>query len=270
MENETLTRANIEQWTKDPCGAVYAQNAPEGSKEYFKKIASNRYRLHAPWLPAYADFARYAGKKVLEIGCGMGIDLAEFAKAGALVSGVDVTPKSIELAQKHFAVFGLQGELVNRNAKELPFPDDTFDLVYSCGVLHHIPEVEDTVKEVYRVLKPGGEIKILLYYKNSLNYWLFLWFLRGVLQGEFFRGKKMPYILSRYVEYSESGELPYVRVYDKKEMNRLFRDFSSRKIEIHHLHKHGIPYLGRVVPDFVFKALEPYWGWYICLNGKKT
>jgi len=269
METENLTRENINQWTNDPCGGVYGKACPEGSKEYFEEVARNRYQVYAPWLLNYADFPRYAGKKVLEIGCGMGIDLMEFAKAGAIVAGVDVTPKSIELAQKAFAAFDLKGELANQNAQKLPFPDSTFDLVYSCGVLHHIPEAEATVKEIYRVLKPGGEVKILLYYKNSLYYWLFLWLYRGVLQGEFLKGQKMPDILSRYVEYSENDARPYVRVYDKREMEDLFRDFKNRQIQIFHLHKHGIPLLGYILPASLLKAVEPYWGWYICLTGTK-
>src|SRR5688572_16530242 len=127
-------------WQANPCGTKFA-NAPPGTRRFYELVEDHRYQKE--WhIPQAADFAGSQGLKVLEIGCGLGTDGAQFAKAGAEYTGVDLTDAAIELAQKRFELFNLPGKFQTADAEDLDFADDSFDLVYSHGVLHHTPDTE--------------------------------------------------------------------------------------------------------------------------------
>jgi len=114
------------------------------------------------------EFQHWTGKKVLEVGCGMGIDLLQFARGGAEVYGVDLTEKGISLAKQRLSSAGSRASLCVGDAEDLPFRAGYFDLVYAWGVLHHTPEPERAIREIYRVLKPGGRLIAMLYHRHSL------------------------------------------------------------------------------------------------------
>src|SRR5262249_18356558 len=155
-------------WQEHPCGTKFS-DAEMGSREFFDRIEAHRYGKE--WhIPAAADFAGARGLKVLEIGCGLGTDGAQFAAAGADYTGIDLTQASIELARKRFELSGLKGEFRVADAEQLDFADETFDLVYSHGVLHHTPDIEAAVREIHRVLKPAGRARVMLYHRGSYNY----------------------------------------------------------------------------------------------------
>src|SRR5262249_32361207 len=155
-------------WQEHPCGTKFS-DAEMGSREFFDRIEAHRYGKE--WhIPAAADFAGARGLKVLEIGCGLGTDGAQFAAAGADYTGVDLTEAAIDLAGKRFALSDLKGEFRVADAENLDFADDSFDLVYSHGVLHHTPNIEAAVREIHRVLKPGGRAMVMLYHRGSYNY----------------------------------------------------------------------------------------------------
>src|SRR5256714_13529819 len=155
-------------WQTHPCGTKFS-NAEMGTREFFASLEAHRYRKE--WhIPIAANFAATRGLKVLEIGCGMGIDGAQFAKAGADYTGIDLTEAAVELARKRFALSDLNGEFRVSDAENLDFNDGSFDLVYSHGVLHHTPDIEAAVREIYRVLKPGGRAIVMLYHRGSYNY----------------------------------------------------------------------------------------------------
>jgi ubiquinone/menaquinone biosynthesis C-methylase UbiE len=117
------------------------------------------------------DFNSYCGKKLLEIGCGAGVDLVRFARAGAIVTGVDLSKTSIELARRNFVQHDLPGDLLIMNGEELQFPDDLFDVVYAHGVLQYTADAKRMIAEIHRVLKPGGEAIMMVYNRNSwLNF----------------------------------------------------------------------------------------------------
>src|SRR6266550_802489 len=139
-------------WQANPCGVKFTDAAP-GTRRFYEVVEVHRYtsELH---IPIAADFVSAGGLKVLEIGCGLGTDGAQFAKAGADYTGVDLTDAAIDLARRRFEVFGLRGELRMADAESLDFPDESFDLVYSHGVLHHTPDIARAVSEIHRVLKP--------------------------------------------------------------------------------------------------------------------
>jgi ubiquinone/menaquinone biosynthesis C-methylase UbiE len=107
---------------------------------------------------------------VLEVGCGLGTDGAQFAKAGAVYTGIDLTDAAIDLAKRRFELFQLPGTFRVADAERLDFPDNTFDIVYSHGVLHHTPDTAAAVREVHRVLRPGGKAIVMLYHRDSYNY----------------------------------------------------------------------------------------------------
>src|SRR5882762_7734951 len=155
-------------WQENPCGTKFSDAEP-GTRLFYERVEQHRYS--AEWhIPGAAGFANTRSKKVLEIGCGLGTDGAQFAKAGADYTGVDLTDAAVELARKHFAVLGLRGDFRTADAENLDFADESFDLVYSHGVLHHTPDTSGAVREIHRVLKPGGRAMVMLYHRGSYNY----------------------------------------------------------------------------------------------------
>jgi 2-polyprenyl-3-methyl-5-hydroxy-6-metoxy-1,4-benzoquinol methylase len=145
-----------------------ATHAP-GSREFFAETEAYRFeKLH--YLPLLVDFSGYRGKKLLDVGCGLGNDIARFAQGGASVTGIDIAPHAIELARQNFAQRGLEGEFRVMNGEALDFADESFDVVYCHTVLHFTPEPRRMVEEIYRVLRPGGEAILMTVNSRS---WLF-------------------------------------------------------------------------------------------------
>ena len=153
-------------WQADPCAAKLATHE-RGSKEFYEEVERAKIRIE-PHEPAFAEFEKWAGREVLEIGCGVGIDTARFARAGAAITAVDLTEAAAELANGLLRLEGLPGQAIVANAEELPFAEETFDLVYSWGVLHHTPDIARAVSEIRRVLRPGGEARVMLYSRRSI------------------------------------------------------------------------------------------------------
>ncbi len=196
-----------EQWGKDPAGAVYGGDREFGSLEFFEQVERHRYQEYAPWMHEVMGFDRYAGRRLLEVGCGMGTDLLQFARGGAICTGVDLTPRSIEISRHRFQLYGIPGSFLVTDGERLPFPDNTFDVVYSNGVLHHTPDTAAAAQEIHRVLKPGGIAKVMLYYRHSLNYWGEIILHRGLLRGALLRGQTPEQIMGRFVEYGDKPNL---------------------------------------------------------------
>ena len=144
-----------------------------------------RYRLE-PHIREFAGFAGSAGQRVLEIGVGMGADYMEWLKAGAQATGVDLSSVSLEWAKRRCEMAGFTPDLRVSDAEHLPFSDHTFDVVYSYGVMHHSPDTSGCIREAWRVLKPGGTLRIMIYHHPSLT-GIMLWLRYGFLRGETFR-----------------------------------------------------------------------------------
>lgn len=220
MENKSFKKQIIQFWNKKPCGTL--GRIPENvNLEYFLKIRKRRYKLEF-FIPKIVEFDNWAGKKVLEIGCGIGIDGMEFAKRGADYTGVDISETSLRLAKKYFALSNQQANLLLADAETLPFQDNTFDLVYSWGVLHHTPDIQKSINEVMRVLKPGGQCIIMLYNLHSLVAFQ-LYILYGLLKGKLFTDiKKL---------FSEHHESPGTKAFSNSEIKLMFKDFSDVRIQ---------------------------------------
>lgn len=169
-------------WNKESCGTG-STIAPKFSKTYFQEIEDFRYYDQA-YTHAFAQFTRYNGKKIVEIGFGAGIDFIQWLRAGARVTGIDLTPEALANATNCIEVFGLPKpeQMIVSDAENLPLPSNTFDLAYSFGVLHHTPDTIKAIGEAVRVVKPGGEIKIMIYNRRSiyaLNFWVKYALLKG-------------------------------------------------------------------------------------------
>jgi SAM-dependent methyltransferase len=266
---EEEKRRAREQWGQDPCGAVYGEEHEFGTREFFDSVERYRYTEYAPWMRGVMGFDEFAGARLLEIGCGMGSDLLQFARGGASCTGVDLTPRSIEITRHRFKLYGERGDFVLSDGEHLPFADESFDVVYSNGVLHHTPDTEGAVGEVHRVLKRGGTAKVMLYHKNSLNYWGEMIVGRGLLGGEFLRGRSPQEIMSRWVEYSEHGGRPLVKVYSRKESRKLFEMFTDVKIEVEQLTRPELRFLSRFVSENFFQRLRRSIGWNVIITATK-
>ncbi len=260
MNNNGIYKQHtINQWTKNPIGAESVK-CKEGTKEFFDEIAKNRYKICAPWMKKTFRFEQYKGKKVLEIGVGTGIDHLQFAKAGAILTGIDITPKSIELTKKNLELHGYHSNLLVADAKSLPFPDNTFDIVYSFGVLHHTPNTQKAIDEIYRVLKPEGKTIIALYHKYSL-FWVSVIIYDMIIKGGFLK-KTIAQRLSE-IEVGGGETRPLVKLYTRKQVKMLFKDFS--KVKIYTRHSDTVFTRSKIDKYFI----KPLFGWLLDLLAKR-
>src|SRR2546428_8927343 len=282
-------------WQAHPCGTKFS-DAEIGTREFFARIEAHRYAKE--WhIPEAADFAGARGLRVLEIGCGLGNDGVRFAKAGADYTGVDLTDAAIELARKRFELSGLRGELRVSDAENLDFADESFDLVYSHGVLHHTPDTARAVREIHRVLVPGGCAIVMLYHRGSYNYRVGIRVLRragvGLLKSE--AGIKLVNVLTgepvedlreraATLRASRDGHLsddellnastdgagnPLARVYSRTEARKLFEDFNEVELRTYFLNKRFIPIIGNLLPRQIESALASRWGWHLWIYATK-
>ncbi len=257
-----------EQWSEDPCGAVYGREQEFGTREFFDAVERHRYAEYAPWMPEVMGFNDFAGARLLEVGCGMGTDLLQFARGGAKVTGVDLTPRSIEISQQHLAVYGERGDFAISDGENLPFADESFDVVYSNGVLHHTPDTAGAVREVHRVLRTGGQARVMLYHRGSAAFWGDIILRHGVLHGELLKYSPED-IMSKYVEFNESGGRPLVKVYSRREARQLFSMFREVKVQVEQLTRAELFLLGRFIPEKIFQGLRRSVGWNVIVTARK-
>lgn len=258
-----------EQWSQDPCGAEYVREHELGTREFFDSLERHRYSEYASWMPRVMGFDRFRGARLLEIGCGMGTDLLQFARGGARCTGVDLTPRSVEITRHRFALYGMSGTFMIADGERLPFASDSFDVVYSNGVLHHTPDTAGAIREVHRVLRPGGVAKVMLYYRHSLNYWFEIVLRRGLLGGEFLRGRSAEEIMSRVVEFSDHGARPLVKVYSRREARELFKQFRKMELEVEQLTREELRVFKRIVSERLLRRLGNKIGWNVVITATK-
>ena len=252
-----------EQWDNDPCGSHYVTEHKD-RLTFFKGVEEYRYSEYGPWMPDLMEFDQHAGERVLEIGAGMGTDLAQFAKNGAIVTDLDLAKGHIALARENFDLRGLRGTFICGDAENMPFGDASFDVVYSNGVIHHIPQTGQVVDEIFRVLKPGGKAIIMVYRENSLRYWRNVYEI-GLAQG-MLENWSMGEIMSRTVELSTSGARPLVKVYTSRQVRDLFKNFSDMNIYRRQMVASEVPKWLRFVP---LTRLERLIGWNLIVKAVK-
>jgi SAM-dependent methyltransferase len=258
-----------EQWTLDPCGAVTDREHEFGTREFFDTVERQRYTEYAAWMPRLMGFDKFREARLLEIGCGMGTDLLQFARGGACCTGIDLTPRSIEITRHRFQLYNEDGAFMISDGEHLPFRDESFDVVYSNGVLHHTPDTAGAIREVHRVLRPGGTAKVMLYHRNSLNYWGDIVLRRGVLHADFLRGRSVAEIMSRIVEYSSHDARPLVKVYSRKEARDLFSLFRDVRIDVEQLLRAELRFLSPLVSEAMLERLRKRIGWNVIVTAVK-
>jgi SAM-dependent methyltransferase len=280
-------------WNEKPCDSETSAEEP-WSQEYFRDIERKRYELQ-PHIPEILSRIDWRGKRVLEVGAGVGTDARNIIGRGGIYTGINVDRGSTEATSRALRIFSLPGVALERDATSLEFPNHSFDVVYSFGVLQHIPRAERAVAEIHRVLKPGGEVIAMIYNRSSINYLLEIMFLRKLglrllsLPGalEMLEWMGLPRDkLERHKElYRERGRMsdaewlsrntngpdyPHCRVYDAAEAAELFAGFEIESNEVHFFdHRHwGV--LGGLMPKRLRAALGRRWGWHRILHVRKA
>jgi ubiquinone/menaquinone biosynthesis C-methylase UbiE len=215
---EALKAAVREHWEAQPCGT---RDLPTGDRRrFFAELERERYELE-PYIKPFARFERGRGKKVLEVGVGAGTDFVNWVRNGAEATGIDLTEQGVLLTRERLELEGLRAEVRQGDAENLPFPDASFDIVYSYGVLHHSPDTAKAIREVHRVLKPGGTALVMIYHSPS---WVgfMLWGVHCAARGR-------PWVSPRQAVY-EHLESPGTKAYTVDEARALFRDFARAEI----------------------------------------
>jgi 2-polyprenyl-3-methyl-5-hydroxy-6-metoxy-1,4-benzoquinol methylase len=261
-----------EYWNSRPCNIRHSPK-PVGSREYFDEVEARKYFVERH-IPGFADFERWRGKRVLEIGCGIGTDTINFARHGAQVTAVDLTEKSLAVARQRAKVFGLEDRVtfLEANAEKLSefVPLEHYDLVYSFGVIHHTPHPERVLEEIRKYVDSKSTVKIMVYNRWS---WKVLWILFIYGKGQFW---KLDRLIAEYSE-AQTG-CPVTYSYSRSGGRRWLEDhgFQVTNVMVDHIFPYSIPeyreYQYKVVwyfrwmPRIFFRALERAFGWHLCLT----
>lgn len=252
-----------------------------GTKEFF--IEADRvffdwnHQLHSDAGPfgCLFPYEKYRGKRVLEVGCGMGAMASQWARHGARISAIDLNPVAIAQTRQRFALFGLSGQIEQSDGRDLPFGDAEFDYAYSWGVLHHSPNLGKSIQEFLRVLKPGGEFGMMLYHRRSVLYWYHILFLEGFLHGERLFLDPLR-LASRYTDGDRAEGNPHTWPVTKREVRDFFAP-SVRQLSIRvfgndidgNIAAEIAPGALRVLPLALRKALARRFGWSLWISGVK-
>lgn len=215
MNNEQLKQKVRGYWNRASCGTEYTKKE-KFSKAYFEDIETLRYSIE-PEIFSFAQFTRFHGKKLLEVGVGAGTDFLQWVRAGAQVHGIDLTQEAIDNVRARLDVYGLQArDMRVADAEQLPYPNNYFDCVYSWGVIHHSPNMQRCLAEIIRVTAVGGTIKLMVYNRRSL-FALYRYLLAGL-----FKGKPFQTISTVLFNNQES---PGTKAYTRKEIKKMLDDY---------------------------------------------
>ena len=281
-----------EHWDRQPCDSELSRHEPS-SRDFYLDIERQRYALQPHILECHS-WIDWRGKQVLEVGAGIGTDARRLIGAGARYTGINIDRGSTEAAARALRLFALPGVALQRDARALDFSDGVFDVVYSFGVLQHIPEGARAVAEIERVLAPGGELLVMLYNRSSINYALEIMVLRrlglrllaipgmiGMLSRLGLPRAKLERHLAIHRERGRMSreewlsrntngpDYPYCRVYGAREAEELLSRFEIVRHEVRFFdHRHwGL--LGRLLPSWLRRELGRRWGWHRILHVRK-
>jgi len=261
-------------WNRRPCNIRHSPQ-PVGTRAYFDEVEARKYFVE-PHIPRFAEFERWRGKKVLEIGCGIGTDTVNFARHGAEVTAVDLSANSLEIARQRVEVYGLQERVrfFSGSAEELTsfVPKQTYDLIYSFGVIHHTPHPGRVLDQVRQYAAAGSTLKLMVYHCYS---WKVLWIVLGYGGGQFWRAGEL---VARHSE-AQTG-CPVTYTYSRREARRLVepRGFRVSDLFVDHIFPYRIADYVQYryvkewpwswMPQPTFRWLEKRFGWHLCLTAE--
>lgn len=267
----TRTIADVRRyWDARPCNIRHSPKQV-GTREYFDEVEARKYFVE-PHIPAFAEFERWNGKKVLEIGCGIGTDTIRFARAGAQVTAVDLSTESLAVARRRAAVFGLEDRItfhqVDAERLSEVVPVETYDLVYSFGVVHHTPHPRNVIGEIRKYMGPQSVLKMMVYHRYSHKV---LWILLRYGRGAFW---KLDELVARHSE-AQTG-CPITYSYSRRTVRDLLEGFTVESTRVDHIFPYRIPEYRRyeyrkvwyfaMLPNCVFRWLEKRVGWHLCVQ----
>jgi 2-polyprenyl-3-methyl-5-hydroxy-6-metoxy-1,4-benzoquinol methylase len=272
----TFQRTPIDEvrefWDRRPCNVRHSQK-PRGTREYFDEVEARKYFVE-PHIPGFADFERWRGKRVLEVGCGIGTDTINFARAGATVQAVELSEESLDIARRRAEVYGVSDRIDFRsgNAEELDrfVPVEAYDLVYSFGVIHHTPHPGRVLEQARQYLRRGGMLKVMVYHRWS---WRVAQIVVTEGHGRFWAAGEL---VAKRSEAQAGSPVSYV--YSRRELTTILKDRGFRPLEmrIEHIfpyrvsdyteYRYSKPWHFRLMPDPLFRALERRLGWHLCVT----
>lgn len=253
------------QTSDDELAQRYIKDHSFLSREYCEAALAHRYGLY-PFVREFVDFNGWKGKRVLEVGCGQGADLSQFALAGADTYGCDLTAKHCAISRAFVSAMGGRTAVVQADARLLPYASSSFDLVYSFGVLLLVEDLAAAVAEIYRVLRPGGRVIVMFYNRESLHYYVKTLYYYGlVCDLEQILGAR------KLIDWFTDG-FGYPRTYHQSpdSLKRAFDSFALEKFAIRNLTREQLPLFpfDDYPPEF-WQWLESRLGFYLMLQGRK-
>lgn len=259
MNNTSLTEIVMDFWDSRPCNVRHS-NKELGTREYFEEVEKRRYFVE-PHILTFAEFEKWEGKTVLEIGCGIGTDAVSFARSGAKYTGVELSGASLGISIQRFEILNLEGDFFRANCEHLTdlFKGRTFDLIYSFGVLHHTPNIYRALREIRDLCHAQTKIKLMLYAKNS---WKQMMIDEGLDQPE-----------------AQSG-CPIANSYTKEEVHELLAESGLKISQISQYHifpykiaeyreyKYEKESWFREMPENIFAILQRNLGWHLLIDAE--
>jgi 2-polyprenyl-3-methyl-5-hydroxy-6-metoxy-1,4-benzoquinol methylase len=261
-------------WDARPCNIKHSSQTV-GSRDYFDEVEARKYFVE-PHIPAFARFERWAGKRVLEVGCGIGTDSINFARAGAQLTAVDLSSESLRIAERRADVMQVADNIrfVQANAEELAsaLAGESYDLVYSFGVIHHTPRPERALMEIRALMAPGGALRLMVYHRRS---WKVAWVVVNHGRGRFWKTEEL------VAEHSEAQTgCPVTYTYTRRGVRDLVErcGFRVDDIQVDHVFPYRIrdyveyryvkePYF-RWMPVPLFRAFERRFGWHLLVTAE--
>lgn len=284
-------------WSANQPGFRFTDEPP-GTRAFFAAVEAHRYRLE-PHIPEVVDFGRWRGHDVLEAGCGIATDGLEFARAGARYTGCDQSESALALARRRFELEAREGRFERGSVTHLPFADASFDLVFSHGVIHHVPDTESAVAEFRRVLRPGGTAFVMLYHRDSLNYRVAIMGVRRALaslllvpgvpgavarltgeRGDVLDGHRAllhehgsRYLTDRELFLSNNTDgpgNPLSKVYSARQARELFTGFDDVRTTARFLNLRLLPGGEALAATATARRLERRFGWHLYVAARKA
>lgn len=280
FSNDAALNAKVRGWWHaNPFN--YFVDAEEGSWAFYRNIDRKFLKWIPfmqkggyPFLTNYIDMKGLKGKKLLDIACGTGVLTEQFVRMGADVTAIDLTPKAVELTKKRLDLYHLNAVVMEADAQQMPFADNTFDFVCAWGCLMHMPETEKAISEIHRILKPGGKMLAMMYHRDSVHLRYCIQLGRGILRGKYLTYDDQS-LINRYTDGAHVGGNMLAKFYTRKQFRSLFSQFNDVVLAIHD--NHGVPNqlphpwlpLGKLLPSSMKEWVCRQWGMTAIMTGTK-